>query len=90
LRGFNVGAGAFYVGGRLAGRNTTTVNPGYKLIALPDYFLFDVSAGYELNNFSVRAKLTNLLNKLSYNVHDDNSINPIAPRQVAATFAYRF
>ena len=90
LRGFNVGAGAFYVGDRLAGRNTTAVNPGYKLIALPDYFLFDVSAGYELNNFSVRAKLTNLLNKLSYNVHDDNSINPIAPRQVAATLAYRF
>jgi iron complex outermembrane receptor protein len=90
LRGFNVGAGAYYVGDRVAGRNTTTVNPGFKLIALPDYFLFDLSAGYEFNNFSIRAKLTNVLDKLSYNVHDDNSINPIAPRQVAATFAYRF
>lgn len=90
LRGFNIGAGSYYVGNRMAGRNTTAANPGYKLMALPDYFLFDASAGYELNNFSVRLKLTNLFNQLSYNVHDDNSVNPIAPRQFAATFAYKF
>jgi iron complex outermembrane receptor protein len=90
LKGFNIGAGAYYVGDRVAGRNTTAANPNYKLISLPDYFLFDASAGYAMNNFSVRVKLTNLLNELSYNVHDDNSVNPIAPRQVAATFAYRF
>ena len=57
---------------------------------LPDYFLFDVSAGYAVNKFSVRVKLTNLLNKLSYNVHDDNSVNPIAPRQFAATVLINF
>jgi iron complex outermembrane receptor protein len=45
LRGLNVGAGVYYVGDRMAGRNTTAANPNYKLIALPDYFLFDASAG---------------------------------------------
>jgi iron complex outermembrane receptor protein len=88
LRGFNLGFGAYYVGDRLAGRNPSTTSPTNKLIPLPDYFLFDASAGYSVNKFSVRVKMTNLLDKLSYNAHDDNSINPIAPRQFAATVAY--
>lgn len=91
LKHFNTGFSAYYVGDRLAGRNPSTTNPNYKLIALPDYTLFDFSLGYNgLKNFDIRFKLTNLLNKLSYNVHDDNSVNPIAPRQFAATVAYKF
>ena len=90
LNGFNIGIGAYYVGDRLAGRNPSTTSPTNKLIPLPDYFLFDASAGYATNKFSIRVKMTNLLDKLSYNVHDDNSVNPIAPRQFAATFAYKF
>jgi len=38
----------------------------------------------------VRLKLSNLFNQLSYYAHDDNSINPIAPRQFVATFSYKF
>jgi iron complex outermembrane receptor protein len=89
LHGFNMGLGSYYVGDRLAGRNPSTTSPTNKLIPLPDYFLFDVSAGYDENKFSVRLKMTNVLNKLSYNVHDDNSVNPIAPNQFAATVSYR-
>ena len=89
LRGFNVGAGAFYVGDRVAGRNSTATNPTYKLMPVPDYTLFDVFAGYSAGKYSVRFKLSNVLNTLSYNVHDDNSVNPIAPRQFAATVAYK-
>ena len=37
----------------------------------------------------MRVKLANLLNELSYNVHDDNSINPIAPRNFSATLSYK-
>ncbi|KAK6020477.1 TonB-dependent receptor plug domain protein, partial [Ostertagia ostertagi] len=85
LRGFSIGAGAFYTGNRLAGRNTTGTNPGYRLMPLPDYTLFDVSAGYTTGRYAFRLKLSNIGNTLSYNVHDDNSVNPIAPRQVAAT-----
>ena len=89
LNGFYVGFGTYYVGDRVAGRNPSSTNPGYKLMPLPDYLLFDVSAGYAVSKFSVRLKMTNLLSKLSYNVHDDNSVNPIAPRQFAATVAYK-
>ena len=89
LRGFNIGFGSYFVGDRLAGRNPSTSSPSNKLIPLPDYFLFDASAGYAGNKFSVRVKMTNLSDKLSYNAHDDNSINPIAPRQFAATVSYR-
>jgi iron complex outermembrane receptor protein len=91
LQHFTAGVNAYYVGSRLAGRNPSTTNPNYKLIALPDYTLFDCSVGYEgWKHFSIRVKMTNLLNKLSYNVHDDNSVNPIAPRQFGATIAYKF
>jgi iron complex outermembrane receptor protein len=37
LKGFSMGAGAFYVGDRVAGRNATATNPTYKLMPLPDY-----------------------------------------------------
>jgi iron complex outermembrane receptor protein len=57
---------------------------------LPDYFLFETSIGYTYQNVSFRFKLNNILNQLSYNVHDDNSVNPIAPRQFAATLSYKF
>ena len=105
LRGLSAGATAYYVGDRLAGRNTRTLNPAtglpwvdtsnqpiadaFQLIALPNYFLFDASLGYAYERFSVRLKMANLLNELSYNVHDDNSVNPIAPRTFAATLSYK-
>jgi iron complex outermembrane receptor protein len=56
---------------------------------IPDYFQFDLSLGYQYQRISVRAKVSNIFNKLSYYVHDDNSVNPIAPTQVAATVAFR-
>ncbi len=90
LNGFNAGIGAYYVGGRVAGRSTTKANPGYALITLPDYFLFETSIGYSYQNLGIRFKLNNLFNQFSYNVHDDNSVNPIAPRQFTATASYKF
>ncbi|WP_266367857.1 TonB-dependent siderophore receptor [Tellurirhabdus rosea] len=91
LKGLNVGFTTFYFGDRVAGRSTrlTVKNDAFKLMALPNYFQFDASAGYTLNRLSVRVKVSNLLNKLTYNVHDDNSVNPIAPRQYSATIAYK-
>lgn len=90
LAGLSIGVGSYYVGDRLAGRNPSTANPLFKTIALPDYFLFDATIGYSIQKVSLRFKLTNILDKLSYNVHDDNSINPIAPRQFATTISYKF
>ncbi|MBI1780195.1 MAG: TonB-dependent receptor [Sphingobacteriales bacterium] len=50
LKGFSVGAGLFYVGNRVAGRNNTAINPTYKLMTLPDYSLIDLNTGYAMRN----------------------------------------
>ena len=91
LKGFYLGAGAFYIGDRLAGRNpTNSPTNTNKLMPLPNYTTVDVNAGYALNSYAVRLKVSNLFDKLSYNAHDDNSINPIASRLFTATFSYKF
>ncbi|WP_345057047.1 hypothetical protein [Hymenobacter glaciei] len=105
LRGLSAGVSAYYVGDRLAGRNSRNLNPAtgkpwvdannnpiadaFKVISLPNYVLFDASLGYAYERVSVRVKLANLLNELTYNAHDDNSINPIAPRNFSATLSYK-
>jgi iron complex outermembrane receptor protein len=91
LKGLNIGFTSQYVGNRVAGRSTRTnvESDVYKLMTIPDYFLFNASVGYSKNNISLRVKISNLLNELSYNVHDDNSVNPIAPRQFSATISYK-
>ncbi|TGE18893.1 TonB-dependent receptor [Hymenobacter elongatus] len=100
LRGLSAGVTTYYVGDRLAGRNNRKVNPAdgqpwptgtdpFKLIAVPNYVQFDASLGYSYERFSLRVKLANLLDELSYNVHDDNSVNPIAPRNFSATASYQ-
>jgi iron complex outermembrane receptor protein len=90
LHGLNAGIGIYYVGERVAGRSTTKANPGYALMPVPEYFLFETAVGYTYQNLYFRFKVNNILNQLSYNVHDDNSVNPIAPRQFTATVAYKF
>jgi len=92
LKGFNAGFGLLYIGERAAGRSTriTVPNDTYKLIPLPAYSNLETSVGYEKNNISLRVKMSNVMNELSYNVHDDNSVNPIAPRQVSATIGFKF
>lgn len=91
LKGFQAGVGFFYVGDRLAGRNpTNSPTNTNKLMPLPDYITTDINAGYASDHFALRFKLSNLFNKLSYNAHDDNSINPIAPRQFITTLSYKF
>lgn len=91
LRGLNAGVTTYYVGDKLAGRNTrlNVVNDAFRLISIPNYVLFDASLGYTYDRVSVRVKMANILNELSYNLHDDNSVNPIAPRNFAATVSYK-
>ena len=46
-----------------------------------------LSAGYSMNRYSIRYKLSNLFNVLlSYYVHDDKQRELIAPREFAASF----
>jgi iron complex outermembrane recepter protein len=92
LKGLNVGLTAMYFGERMAGRSTrlTVKNDTYKLIPVNAYSQIDLNAGYNFTKFSVRTKISNVLNAMSYNVHDDNSVNPIAPRQLSITVAYKW
>ncbi len=92
LRGLNFGVSYLYFGDRAAGRSTrvTVANDQFKLISISAYQLFDASIGYTRQNVSLRVKLSNVFDALSYNVHDDNSVNPIAPRQFAVSLSYKF
>jgi iron complex outermembrane recepter protein len=92
LKGLNVGLIGFYMGQRVAGRSTQTNTPNdtRKLMAVDPYFQVDATAGYSFRSLSFRVKLSNVLNELSYNVHDDNSVNPIAPRMIATSIGYKF
>ncbi|MDB5033262.1 MAG: fhuA [Chlorobi bacterium] len=87
LNGLNLGASLLYVGDREAGRSTrlTVKDDAFKLFALPNFTQFDISAGYQFSKLAVRAKVSNLFNVLSYYVHDDNSLNPVAPRMFCLT-----
>ena len=81
-----------YIGERFVGRSTrlTVQNDAYKLIPLAAYFTHDITLGYDLKKWNFKAKLSNIANTLSYNVHDDNSLNPIAPFNFSINAQYNF
>jgi iron complex outermembrane recepter protein len=87
-----VGFTALYIGERQAGRSTrlTVANDAFRLIPVAAYTQLNASVGYVRARYSIRTNVSNLLNQLSYNVHDDNSINPIAPRMVSATVSWNW
>ncbi|MFA6581842.1 MAG: TonB-dependent receptor [Paludibacter sp.] len=90
LKNLQLGFITSYVGERYAGRSTrlTVQNDAYKLIPLSAYFLHDMTLGYDLKKWNFKAKLSNITNTLSYNVHDDNSLNPIAPFSYSINVQY--
>lgn len=92
LNGLKVGAAVFYVGDRFGGWNNTIgqAQNYSRLIPVEAFATVDVSAGYSIKRFSLLAKVSNLANVLNYYVHENYSINPIAPRQFVATVAYKF
>jgi iron complex outermembrane recepter protein len=92
ISGLNVGFISTYFGERFAGRSFVVTSPdsGRQLIPLSDYFQFDATAAYNFKSFEIRAKLANITNVLNYNVHDDNSLNPIAPRNYSVSVSYKF
>lgn len=91
LRGFSIGTIANYIGQRLGGfNNTVGQTVADRTIPLEGYATIDVSLGYNWNKFSLLCKLSNITNELNYTVHENYSINPIAPRQVLASLKYKF
>ena len=95
LKGISVGSSANYIGKRVGGWNNqykaTEPNGIFdREIPLEAYTTIDVSAGYAWGKFSILCKLSNATNELNYTVHENYSVNPIAPRQVMTSLKYKF
>ncbi|WP_281310241.1 TonB-dependent siderophore receptor [Flavobacterium flavigenum] len=68
---------------------STTLTIQDREIPLEGYATVDVSAGYNWKKISVLCKLSNITNELNYTVHENYSVNPIAPRQVMVSLKYK-
>lgn len=91
FKGISLGTMANYIGERLAGWNNTTGQTiADRTIPLEGYTTIDFSAGYNWDKFSILCKLSNVSNVLNYTIHENYSVNPIAPRQVLTTLKYKF
>ncbi|HEY2580854.1 MAG TPA: TonB-dependent siderophore receptor, partial [Mucilaginibacter sp.] len=92
LKGFKVGATAFYTGDRLAGYNNTVgqTQAHSRLVPVGGFTTLDLTTGYTYKKISLLVSVTNVTNTLNYLIHDNYSITPIPPRQLLTTLAYRF
>ncbi|QIL41572.1 TonB-dependent receptor [Pedobacter sp. HDW13] len=90
VKGLKLGASAFYTGKRNGGWNDAKNAPTLRLIPLSAFTTIDFSAGYSWKRFSLLAKVSNITNELNYFVHENYSVNPIAPRQFVTTLSYKF
>lgn len=92
LNGLKLGASAYYIGERNAGWNNTVgqSQKNSRLIPMGGFSTYDLSIGYSIKKLSLLAKLSNVSNELNYYVHENYSVNPIAPRQFLTTISYKF
>ncbi|MEC4049181.1 TonB-dependent siderophore receptor [Flavobacterium sp. SUN046] len=93
LKGLSLGTMANYIGDRFGGYNNTinqAASLGDRTIPLSGYTTIDFSMGYTWNKFSLLCKLSNITNELNYTVHENYSVNPIAPRQILTSLKYKF
>ncbi len=95
LKGLSLGTIGNYIGNRLGGFNNTngqTLPNGQtdRIIPLNGYTTVDFSMGYNWQQFSILFKLSNITNELNYTVHENYSVNPIAPRQIITSLKYKF
>lgn len=94
-KGLTLGATFYYITDRLGGWNdskSTLVSRKdvTRIMKLEDYNTLAVSAAYEWKKFSIQAKVNNLFNSRAYIVHENYSVNPIAPRNYYVTVGYKF
>ncbi|WP_231463559.1 TonB-dependent receptor [Pedobacter sp. Leaf132] len=90
VKGLKLGASAFYTGKRNGGWNDAKNAATIRLIPLSAFTTLDFSAGYTWKKFALLAKMSNITNELNYFVHENYSVNPIAPRQFLTTLSYKF
>ncbi|TWI83578.1 iron complex outermembrane receptor protein [Lacibacter cauensis] len=92
LKRLKIGAGVYYIGDRIGGwNNTQGQSQNYsRMIPVKAFTTVDITAGYNIKRFTLLAKLANVGNVLNYYVHENYSVNPIAPRSFVATVSYKF
>lgn len=104
LKGVSFGAIGNYIGNRSGGWDDRYVytpidntNPVQYNVTIEDrdipiegYATIDASVGYSWKKFSILCRLSNITNELNYTVHENYSVNPIAPRQVMTSLKYKF
>lgn len=95
IKGASFGVTGNYIGKRVGGWNNqidqSLPNGIYdREIPLEGYTTIDLSAGYTWKQISILCKLSNVTNELNYTVHENYSVNPIAPRQVLTSLKYKF
>jgi iron complex outermembrane receptor protein len=95
LKGISFGAIGNYIGKRVGGWNSQydSTRPGGiwdREIPLEGYTTIDVSAGYTWKKISILCRLSNITNELNYTVHENYSVNPIAPRMLMTSLKYKF
>ncbi|AMR32822.1 TonB-dependent receptor [Mucilaginibacter sp. PAMC 26640] len=92
LKGFRAGVSVFYLGNRISGFLNTVgqSQTGSRLVYVPKFTTVDASIGYTYKKISIIGKISNIGDVLNWNVHENYSINPIAPRQFLTTLSYKF
>jgi iron complex outermembrane recepter protein len=95
LKGLELGILTTYIGKRFGGRLSplnpvTTAEKARRLIPVEGFLQTDISVGYTFKAMSIRAKLANIGNVISYYVYDDNTVTPIAPRMATTTVSFKF
>lgn len=83
LRGFGVGFGGNYVGDNMIMNRKTAGT-----FTIPEYTVLNSSLFYSADKFGVTLKLNNITNKEIYDGW--STVHPKDPRNVAASFTYKF
>ncbi|MFC4231161.1 TonB-dependent siderophore receptor [Parasediminibacterium paludis] len=92
VKGLKLGAAAFFTGIRFAGFNNTKgqTQTYARNFEVSGFTTVDLSAGYSFKKYAIMTKVSNLTNTFNYYVHENYSVNPIAPTQFVATLLYKF
>lgn len=90
VKGVKLGTTILYTGTRYGGYIDTKVQTASRLIPLTPFTTIDFTAGYTWKKLSILAKISNITDELNYFVHENYSVNPIAPRQFMTTLSYKF
>jgi iron complex outermembrane receptor protein len=92
VKGLRLSASVYYLGKRFGGWNNTVgqIQNYSRLVEVKGFTTIDLAASYTYKKLSLQARITNLTNTLNYYVHENYSINPIPPTQIAATVSYKF